>query len=282
MSVPSVCAVVVTYRTGPRLTECLYALAAHAGVDEIIIVDNGNPAGMTDWLKRFEVRVIKARYVETGNNLGFGRAVNIGAKLTKADQLLIINPDCLIRPDAIAPLQAAAEGAASPYIIGGRIFDVKGKAQRGPQRRALTLGRILSKLIGGAGINLPLLPQPNAPLPVDVISGAFFLIDRAGFEALGGFDEGYFLHVEDIDLCKRAALAGGTVIYQPHAGALHFGATSDVSSLFVERHKAAGFARYFRKFSYGLGARVLAELTIPLIYAGLIGRALIGGRTKRH
>jgi len=73
---PSVAAIVVTYHTGPRLTECLYALAAHNGVRDIIIVDNGNPAQMTAWLRKFEARVPKATYLETGGNIGFGSAVN--------------------------------------------------------------------------------------------------------------------------------------------------------------------------------------------------------------
>ena len=280
MTAPSVAAIVVTYHTGPRLTECLYALAAHDGISHIIIVDNGNPVQMTDWLKGFEGRVAKATYLETGGNIGFGSAVNRGAEQARADHLLIINPDCILRPDAVLPLQAAAIGQPSPWMIGGRIFDLQGNAQRGPKRRELTLARVLSKLVGGAGINLPLEPQPKRHVPVDVTSGAFFLMDRAGFEALGGFDEGYFLHVEDIDLCKRVHMAGGAVFYHPGAGALHFGATSNVSSLFVERHKAAGFARYFRKFAQGPFQRLAAEFCIPLIYGGLMMRALIRGRSK--
>jgi len=278
MSALDVAAIVVTYRTGPRLTECLHALAAHSGIGEIIVVDNGNPEPMTAWLEGFAARLKNVHYVQTGENLGFGRGVNRGAKIANASQLLIINPDCVLRPDAIEPLLNAAEGQPSPCIIGGRIFDLQGKAQRGPKRRELTLVRVLSKLIGGAGINMPLEPQPENPMPVAVTSGAFFLIDKAGFDAIGGFDEGYFLHVEDIDLCKRAQLAGGSVIYQPGAGALHFGATSDVSSLFVERHKAAGFARYFRKFSKNPLHRLMAELCIPVIFIGLMARARLGGR----
>jgi len=277
---PSVAAIVVTYHTGPRLTECLYALAVHSGVGEIIIVDNGNPAQMTDWLRKFEARVPKATYLETGENIGFGSAVNRGAGQAQVEQLLIINPDCLLRPDALLPLQAAAIDQPSPWMIGGRIFNLQGIAQRGPKRAELTLGRVFSKLLGGAGINLPLEPQPENPVPVDVTSGAFFLIDKAGFDHLGGFDEGYFLHVEDIDLAKRVHVAGGAVLYQPLAGALHFGATSNVSSLFVERHKAAGFARYFRKFAKGPFHRLLVELCLPFIYSAFILRALIGGQPK--
>lgn len=124
-------------------------------------------------------------------------------------------------------------------------------------------------MVGGTGINMPLEPQPAGPIRVDVTSGALFLMDKAGFDGLGGFDEGYFLHVEDIDLCKRVHEAGGTVMYQPQAGGLHFGATSDVSTAFVARHKAAGFARYFRKFAKNPLHRLMVELCVPFIYWGL-------------
>lgn len=76
---------------------------------------------------------------------------------------------------------------------------------------------------------------------------SLMLISRDSFERLGGFDEGYFLHVEDLDICRRAEAEGGTVIYTPLASALHHGATSDAPALAVERHKGAGLSRYFRK-----------------------------------
>lgn len=262
-------AIVVTFRTGPRLRECLYALAVNADIAEIIIVDNGNPDHMTRWLAAFSTRYETVTYLQTGENLGFGTAVNRGVARATTDEVLIINPDCVIRPDAIAPMQLAAIDQLFPWVVGGRIYNIEGVNQRGPQRHDLTLGRALSKMVGGTGINMPLDPQPDAPVPVDVTSGAFFLMERAGFAHVGGFDEDYFLHVEDIDLCKRVRDAGGAVIYQPQAGALHFGATSDVTSAFVAKHKAASFARYFRKFAKGPLHRLLAELCIPFIYWGL-------------
>ena len=285
-----VAAIVVTYLTGPRLSECLHALRANKAISELIIVDNGNPPDMTNWILNFSaVRTDSAaqqgpdiKYIKTHGNIGFGSAVNIGAAKASASNLLIINPDCVMRPDALEPLFAAADGLASPWIVGGRIFDLSGTAQRGPRRQELTLMRALSKLVGGAGINLPLEPQPKGPIPVDVISGAFFLIDRDGFHQIGGFDEDYFLHVEDIDLCKRVHLAGGDVVYQPGAGALHYGATSAVSKRIVERHKAAGFARYFRKFAKNPLHRLAAELCIPLIFAGLMIRVFLSGRRGPH
>ena len=73
------------------------------------------------------------------------------------------------------------------------------------------------------------------------------------------------MHVEDVDLCRRAHRDGGAVIYVPDAGALHYGATSEVPSAIVMAHKAKSLARYFRKFAKGPLERALVALVTPLL-----------------
>ena len=98
---------------------------------------------------------------------------------------------------------------------------------------------------GFVNINRHDEPEPAGPVPMDAVSGALMFVSRSSFDRLGGFDEGYFLHVEDLDLCRRAEAEGGTVIYTPLASALHHGATSDAPALVVERHKGAGVESLF-------------------------------------
>lgn len=260
-----VAALVVTYHTGPRLTECLYALKSDPAISEIIIADNGNPAEVQAWLDAFVAASAgKAKLIRL-DNPGFGAAVNRAAEQTGAEMLLVINPDCVIRRGAAEQLAKALEGAAAPGIGGGRIFGIDGKEQRGARRNMLTLAVAL----GFSPWTLENEPAPPAPVSVGAISGAFFLIRRADFERLGGFDEGYFLHVEDVDLCRRAIEAGGAVIYQPLAGALHYTSTSDVPSAMVQAHKAKSLARYFRKFAKGPLDRAIVELAVPFIALAL-------------
>jgi GT2 family glycosyltransferase len=113
---------------------------------------------------------------------------------------------------------------------------------------------------------------------VGAISGAFFLMLRPDFEALGGLDEEYFLHVEDLDLCRRAYLAGGTVLFHPNAEAVHARSTSAAPRLAIERHKAAGFRRYFQKFARTWEEKLLAYAVTPLIEGTLIARARLSQR----
>lgn len=258
---PSITALVVTYHTGPRLHECLYALKGDHDVTQIVIVDNGNPQEDQDWLNRFVVTCRKASLILQGDNPGFGTAVNRAARTATGEMLLVCNPDCVIKRGAMQPLVAAYRGAPHPAIIGGRIFDLKGRETRGARRNTLTLWNAL----GLGKWTLEKEPQPDGPVRVGAVSGAFFLIHELDFKQLGGFDEGYFLHVEDVDLCRRAIEMGGSVIYQPEAGALHYTSTSDAPRGTVQAHKVDSLKRYFRKFAKTPAEKFAAALLVPLM-----------------
>tara|TARA_R110000787_G_scaffold26004_10_gene72865 strand:- start:1815 stop:2627 length:813 start_codon:yes stop_codon:yes gene_type:complete len=256
----TVSAIVVSYHTGPRLHECLYALRSDPDVSEIILVDNGNPPDDAAWMEAFVARTDKARLIRSGDNPGFGAAVNLGAASALGEFLLVINPDAVIRRGSIGPMMAALAGAADPALAGGKIFDTRGREERGCRRNTLTIWRAL----GIGKWTLETEPAPTGPIHVGAVSGAFFLMSRKAFRRIGGFDEAYFLHVEDVDLCRRVIDSGGHVIYQPLAGALHYGSTSDAPSAVVQAHKAKSLARYFRKFAKGPVDRLVAALVTPL------------------
>jgi hypothetical protein len=104
---------------------------------------------------------------------------------------------------------------------------------------------------------------------------------REDFDAVQGFDEQYFLHVEDVDLCWRVRRQGGVVLFHPKAEVIHLGHTSQTSPLRVEFHKGVGLARYFRKRADGLGAALLAWLASPLIVCTAVARPVMWRLTGR-
>ena len=93
------------------------------------------------------------------------------------------------------------------------------------------------------------------------------------FEALGGFDEDYFLHVEDIDVCRRARDQGGEVYFVPEAVVMHYGSTSQVRRQKVEWEKLKGFTRYFLKHSHTIFGKILTYLAWPFMAIAIMGRA---------
>jgi GT2 family glycosyltransferase len=239
-------------------------------------------------MARLERLAGKLKTLGEGVNRGFAAGVNLGVAATSADRFLIINPDAILQPGSVVALESAITHAAEPAIVGGRIYGADGREQRGARRRKLTMRSAAATFLGVGwlrttnpafvNINRHREPQPAGPVPMDAVSGALMYMTRHGFERLGGFDEGYFMHVEDLDICRRAEADGGAVIYTPFASALHHGATSDAPSLVVERHKAAGLNRYFRKFAGTRGEQAAARVLGPVIGFLLVTRA----RLKRR
>ncbi len=257
----SVAAITVSYRTGWRLRDCLHVLAGDPEIDAIIIVNNGNNRQDSDWIHRFAGARPGVTVIQPGGNIGFAAGCNLGAGAANADWLVFINPDAMMKRGSAGALISAATGKSRPVMVGGRIFGIDGREQRGARRRELNW----ATATGLSRWTLEATPAPDGPVSMPVVSGAFFAMPHEDFDALGGFDEGYFLHVEDVDLCRRVREAGGDVIYQPAAGAMHAGATSDAPSAEVAAHKAASLKHYFRKFARSRADRLAnALLLAPL------------------
>ena len=258
---PAVSAIVVSYKTGPRLKECLYALSADPEVSEIVVIDNGNPDDIREWIVSFCAGTSKARYIDSGDNIGFAKGANLGARLAKNPWLLFINPDAVLRWQSVYPMIEAAKDQPRPCLVGGKIFDLDGTEQRGGRRHKLTMLRAM----GLSKWTLEDTPPPDGPVDMDAVSGALFMMEKTEFQKIGEFDEGYFLHVEDLDLCRRVWASGGKVIYQPAAAALHYRSTAEVPAEFVQDHKADGLKRYFEKFASGTVEKLLLKLFLPIM-----------------
>jgi GT2 family glycosyltransferase len=138
-------------------------------------------------------------------------------------------------------------------MIGPRILDGTGQDQAGSRRRLLTpLSALvealrLHRVFPGQRLNLHHTPLPATIGPVPAISGACMFLRREEYWRAGGFDEGYFLHVEDLDFCLRFRRGGGEILFDPEVVVRHIGGTSGSPKAVVERHKARSFRRYFRQ-----------------------------------
>ena len=100
-------------------------------------------------------------------------------------------------------------------------------------------------------------------------------MSREDFDCVQGFDEKYFLHVEDVDLCWRVRQAGGRVLFHPKAEVIHLGHTSLTSPIRVEFHKGVGLARYFRRRAVGLGQTLVAWLMSPIVVGAAVARPMM-------
>ncbi|MFT3790111.1 MAG: glycosyltransferase family 2 protein [Rudaea sp.] len=251
--------VVVTADSGEGTGECLAAALAGTAATEIIVVDNDSHDGGIERVAARFAHVGEVRIVYNGKNLGFGAACNRGAALANGDAVLLLNPDVIVGADTIARLRAVLDAERRIGVVGALQVDPHGRIDPASRRRDPLLRRALASTFGLArfaarwpalaGVDLPWNEPAPAVETVDAVSGALMLLPCAVFESVGGFDEGYFLHCEDLDLCRRVRDAGFRVVCANKVRVVHGkGGSSRHRPVFVAWHKRRGMWRWFRKF----------------------------------
>ncbi len=249
--------VIVAADSGDVLARCVELALASSAELEIIIDDNDTRDGSVARLAARYAQDARVGFVYNGANLGFGAGCNRGAARARGDTLLFLNPDCLIERDTIARLRAVLKAAARGGVVGATQVNADGHIDPASRRRDPLLRRALMSVSGlarfasrwpaFAGVELP--PSSAASDRVDAVSGALMLLSRDTFARIGGFDEGYFLHCEDLDLCRRVRDAGYDVVCVNEVRVVHAkGGSSRHRPVFVALHKHRGMWRWFRKF----------------------------------
>lgn len=245
-----IAAVVVSYESGSTIDECLRRLRAATGVAQIRVIDNGSSDDTLEQIQRHALADARVRFIANPDNPGFSVACNQGAADSSAPWLAFVNPDCLIESDTFARMQAwVPEDTA--LVMGADLVDEQGVRDGAARRRDPDFAAMLSAALHRRPAPVLELPADDAQAlqGVDAISGALMLMPRALFSHIGGFDEGYRLHAEDLDLCRRARLAGARIVVANGVRVLHVrGVSSRSRPVFVEWHKHRGLWRYFRKF----------------------------------
>jgi GT2 family glycosyltransferase len=210
-----VAGVVVTHGPQPELDSCLAALEPQ--VDELVVVANPPPPQ------------VEARLLVNEHAFGFAANANKGIAETSAPFVIVANPDTEPRPDAVALLRAFAEAHPRAGVVGPQLLFPDGRWQPSRRRFPTVRGTIVRR----TPLRLLLRPdtrqrehymlenRPTEPAPADWMLGAFLLLRRKMLDELGGFDPGFRLYGEDIDLCYRAAKAGWERWYVPEAVVSH-------------------------------------------------------------
>ncbi len=245
--------VIVNYNAGNWLPRCVEAVAESAGPVEIIVVDNASTDDSVERLCAALPMAARVEVVRNTANTGYARACNQGAAQTEAFTLVFLNPDCIVESDTLAILRRALDEDSRAGLAGALILDPGGSEQRAVRRRLPTPGRALSTLsglerLGVGGINAASDPLPAHPVEVEAVSGALLCLRRQAFDAVGGFDEDYFLHCEDLDLFVRLRAGGWKLLLVPAARAMHgLGVSSASAPLRAWWYKHLGMHRFYRR-----------------------------------
>lgn len=251
--------VVVNYNGGGFLPGSV-ASALAQGVHSVIVVDNASIDDSLALLARTCPNEARLKVLRNAANLGFAAACNIGIHASTQPYVLFLNPDAMLAPGALASMMETLDTAEDAGMAGGLLCNPGGSEQPGGRRNFPTPGRAFLRAFGLARLAalfpgvfpdflLHQAPLPSHAVSVEAISGACMLVKREAMEDVGLWDEGYFLHCEDLDWCMRFRQQGWRVLFVPGAKVVHqWGACSRARPVFVEWHKHRGMMRFYRKF----------------------------------
>ena len=221
--------IIVNWNSGDWLRRCVDSIREHGKtlLGRVIVVDNGS----VDGSDRVETDTLPLEIVRTGENLGFGKACNLGVGRGHAPYVLFLNPDAALLPDTLENAVSFMERPenAGIGVCGAKLLDENGEVHRHCANLP-TVGMFLAAATGLAAVfpaRFPTLHQYGfdhlSSRLVDHVIGAFYLIRRDLLERLGGFDERFFVYLEDLDLSARVLQAGFQVYYLNEAVGFHQG-----------------------------------------------------------
>jgi len=274
--VDGVSAVVVTFDARPWVERCLESVRG----TQTVVVDHGSTDGTLDLVERRfpDVTVLRRE------NKGYGAGLNAGVEATSGPYVLLLNSDAWAEGAAVERLVAFAEAHPRAGLVGPRARNPDGSLQR-TVRGFPTLWRLATEYL----FLRKLAPRSRAlnafyaagfahdePRRVDWLMGFAMLVRREAFEAVGGFDEEFFLFSEETDLCRRLWDAGWEVWFAPEAEFTHVAGASHGGRMFGENVR--GHLRYLAKHrgeAYAERARKL------LLWALRLRGALFRGERGR-
>lgn len=279
MTAPRAAAVVVTHETRDDVLGCLATLSV-AGADEVVVVDTGSTDGTVEAVRREHPEVT----LLTLDNVGYGAAANVGIARTTAPVVVVANADTRFARGAIRRLADEIEADPELASAGPLVRYPDGRIQAS-NRRFPTVPQAVGHAL--FGLWLPRNPwtrayrmldvDPLEPRDVDWLSGCAVALRRAAFDEVGGFDPGYFMFVEDVDLGYRLRQAGWRVRFVPDAEVVHTVGAS------TRRHRArmlVAHARSLDRFYGRAYAGRAGRLLRPLVRLGLatwVAVALVWG-----
>ncbi len=281
-SLQAVSAVIVNHNAGALLIECVSVALAQA--EQVIVVDNDSSDASMELLATHFAAEERLVMLCTGKNLGFAVGCNLGLALATQLHVLFLNPDCLLGEGALRRLVEVLDSDLNVGMVGGLLTNLDGSEQGGGRRAAPTPWRSFVRAFGLVRLSdrwpklffdfhLHKQPLPVAPIEVEAISGALMLVSRAAIDAVGNWDEAYFLYCEDSDWCMRFRQRGWKILFVPDAPALHHhGHCSRARSIFAEWHKHKGMVRFYRKFfrhQYPVALMWLVEAGVWLRFGGV-------------
>ena len=269
---PTVLAIVVNYNADEWLLACVRSLLDCKPPINVCVVDNASSDGSLERMCREFEDVHRLEVVINEENAGFARANNQILRSQPAEFYVLVNPDCEVEQDTIAKTIEVMQHNTNIGLASCLIKNVDGSVQKTCRRkfptpwtgliRTLGLNSLFPKVFGDFdyGDKAP----SNQVEYVEAISGAFMVVQGSALEKVGYLDEGYFMHCEDLDWCKRFWQSGLKVAFVPKVNVTHKKGVGG-RSLRVNWHLHQGMLRFYKKFYFDEYPKIL----FVFVYTGV-------------
>jgi hypothetical protein len=248
---PNIDVVIVNYNSGHALEECLHAIYQSDNSNiNLIVVDN---CSTDDSLNRIQYQFNDLNVIRNKTNVGFAKACNQGANGGDSPYIAFINPDCFVSSKQLEHLTYQLKINPNAGLIGCRVLNQDGSLQAASRRRLPTFWRIcfhvtkFNLLPFVTGINIKDSGKFSELKQVEAVNGACIMVNRKDFKQVGGYDEAYPLHFEDLDLFARMIKNGKQIFYDSSVEVKHIKGQSRQDSKKITSWKRQGLLRYCKK-----------------------------------
>lgn len=270
--------IILSYNTKELLKSCIDSIHTYVqhGTYEIIVVDNNSHDGSPEFIKKkFPELVI----IQNKENQGFAKGVNIGAQHANGEYLLFLNSDAVLNTNVVKVLRKTLDNDKNIGVVGGMMKNSDGSVQRS-HSSFYDLWPVTLLLFGGDTVEL-LGNHSIKEKKVDWVSGGLMMISRKLFREIGGFDENFFMYIEDMELCKRVHDNGYSVVVNSEAVVMHKGyGSSNREFAIVNIYK--GLIYYYRKHKNGVARLVLKFLLVLKALIAILIGTVSGKKSLRN
>lgn len=268
--------IIVSYNTYEMTIEAIRsALRSADGIShEVIVVDNCSPDESGLRLRRqFATQASKVQVIQNHKNVGFSVANNQGAAIARGEVLFFLNPDTVVHGEAITKLVGFLRRHPEAGAVGPRVLNGDGSAQisvfEAPRPYAIIRQHLpISALLRGSDRRIA--SMPDCTTPVDIVKGCALALTASSLNAVGGWDEAYFMYSEEAELCYALQNQGLVNYYFPDAVITHFGGASYVNNYAEEQVRVSESAIHFLERHYPLSHVLLYRVTGFAGYAGRV------------
>lgn len=281
--------IILSYNTKDLLESCLDSVYTHLPHElfEVIVVDNASTDGSNAMVKK---QFPQALLITSDTNLGFGKGINLGAQASKGKYLLFLNSDAVLTEDVVSDMVSYLHAHPKVGVLGGLLTNPDGTTQRSFGKFYDLRNTVTMLIAGDKGEMRWVNNQLHAAdlfitsrnkegesarrgIAVDWVSGGFMLIQKEVFSKLQGFDNNFFMYMEDVELCFRVKKLGYTVHLYPRASVIHAGQGSSNRS-FAVQHIYKGLLYFYKKhkspFEYNVVKSMLFTKALLLVAFGTI------------